>query len=270
MPSRMESEVAGRESEDTSRAPAVPAAFVDAFAASMPARYRVLFDPRSIRAHAAVSYRRRGRPAHAELWRALPDGSGGLCVVAADRPGLLALVAASLVSHRLDIITALVFSRDTGDGTREAVDLFWVRRTDAHDTTSIEPNEATSIGQVLGALLDGSMSVDAIAARPVSTPPPLSESDAVVRFEDQDEEGLAVMTIDATDRPGMLLAISRALFTQRVQIVRSLVRTADGRVHNRFDLAEIDGTPITNERRATISGVVRGAIAHHAAPKPEA
>jgi [protein-PII] uridylyltransferase len=267
MPSRMESEVVAREPEDGGRTP--PASFVDAFTKSMPARYRVLFDPRAMRLHAAVSYRRRARFAHAELWRALPDGSGGLCIVADDRPGLLALISTALVSHRLDIITALVFSRDAGEGKREAVDLFWVRRADTHDTTSIEPSEAESIGQVLSALLDGSMSVDALVPRAPSTPPP-ADADTIVHFEEHDEDGLAVMTIDALDRPGMLLAISRALFTQRAQIVRSLVRTAHGRVHNRFELAEFDGSAITPERREAICAIVRGAVAHHSAPKHDA
>ncbi len=49
-------------------------------------------------------------------------------------PVLLSAIAAALVSHRLDVITALVFSRATGRGEIEAVDFLWVRRAEVADT----------------------------------------------------------------------------------------------------------------------------------------
>src|SRR5579862_8621497 len=114
----------------------VPPFFVESFAASMPSRYGVLFDPRTIRRHAGVVFRRGSRPAWAEVWRTLPDGSAALCVVAEDRPGLLSAIAAALVLHRLDVITALVFSRTLPSGECEAVDLVWVRRASPTDTAA--------------------------------------------------------------------------------------------------------------------------------------
>src|SRR5215472_3598114 len=98
----------------------LPADAVEAFASSMPTRYGVLFDPRAVRRHAEIAHRRGKRPAYAEVWRALGDGTAALCVVADDRPGLLSAIAAALVSHNLDVITALVFSRSTGAGDLEA------------------------------------------------------------------------------------------------------------------------------------------------------
>ena len=56
-------------------------------------------------------------------------GRAALCVVAEDRPGLLSAIAAALVSHKLDVITALVFSRVASGGDVEAVDFLWVRRS---------------------------------------------------------------------------------------------------------------------------------------------
>src|SRR5580704_18359836 len=93
-----------------------PAGYVNDFVSAMPPRYGVLFDPRTIRKHAGAAYRRGTRLAHVEVWRTLADGSAALCVVAEDRPGLLSAIAAALVSHRLDVITALVFSRVTDTG----------------------------------------------------------------------------------------------------------------------------------------------------------
>jgi [protein-PII] uridylyltransferase len=227
----------------------VPVAYVDRFAASMPTRYRVLFDPRAIRRHAAVAYRRGARVAHVEVWRALPDGSAALCIVADDRPGLLALVAAALVSHRLTVITAHVFSRVAASGSAEALDLFWVRRADSADGSPVEAAEAASVAQVLGALLAGTIAIADIATRPGAPP---HEPGVVIHFEDADDDGLAILDVEANDRPGLLLAITGVLSGEGVQIVRSIVRTVGGRAHNRFELTEADGAPVLAERRARI------------------
>jgi [protein-PII] uridylyltransferase len=237
-----------------------PAGFVEAFAASMPPRYSVLFDPRAIRRHAAISSRRGKRPAYAEVWRALADGSAALCVVADDRPGLLSAIAAALVSHRLDVITALVFSRTKSGGEVEAVDFVWVRRAHSTDTAAIGTDEAVSVGEVLSAILAGSVSVEEIAPRAASATPPENEP-IVCRFDAADEDGRAVLLVEAPDRPGMLLTITRELFQQGMQIVRSLVRTADGRAYNRFELSEFSGSALTNDRREQVKAAVVAALA---------
>jgi [protein-PII] uridylyltransferase len=234
------------------------AAFAAQFASSMPPRYQVLFDPWSIRLHAAVSYRRAGLPARAEVWRSLPDRSAALCVVADDRPGLLSAIAAALTSHRLDVITALVFSRVVPGGC-EAVDLLWVRRDRAEDLDPIDDDEAGSIGEVLSAILAGRISVEEIAARRSAGAPAASPT-LGVHFGDVDEEGRAVLVVEAPDRPGMLLAITFELFKQGTQIVRSLVRTVDGGAFNEFELAEFSGAPLTAERREQIRSAVFAAL----------
>jgi [protein-PII] uridylyltransferase len=249
---------------------------------SMPPRYRVLFDLRTAKKHAGICLRRGGRPAYAEVWRTLADGSAALGVVADDRPGLLSAIAAALVFHRLDVITALVFSRTTANGAREAVDLVWVRRANSKDKADIFDDEATSVGQVLSAILSGAISVEEIAAQTSLIPErneatsarpsgarerPMPEAGAnerahetVVRFEEEDEEGLAPLIVEAADRPGILLAITLEIFQQGAQIVRSLVRSAGGRAFNHFELAEFSGGPLSAERREQIRSAVFAAV----------
>jgi [protein-PII] uridylyltransferase len=237
----------------------LPDAFVEEFSASMPARYRVLFDPGTIRRHATVSHRRETRPAYAEVWRTLPDGSAAMCIVGEDRPGLLSTIAAALVLHRLDVLTALVFSRPLNETKREAVDLVWVRRANATDKEPIRPEEAVSVGEVLSAILAGKISVEQIASRTAGSPP-APDARIVVRFDDADDEGLAALFIDAPDRPGILLTIAHVLFQQGAQIVRSLVRTADGRAFNRFEISEFNGGPLSPQRREQIREAVHAAL----------
>jgi [protein-PII] uridylyltransferase len=238
---------------------AAPASFVAEFAASMPPRYGVLFDPRSIRLHAAVSYRRGGSPARAEVWRSLADRSAALCVVADDRPGLLSAIAAALTSHRLDVITALVFSRALPGGHQEAVDLLWVRRDRESDLDPIDDDEAVSIGEVLCAILTGRVSVDDIASSR-ATSMPAGDPMLGVRFGEVDPRGNAALVVEAPDRPGILLTITFALFKQGAQIVRSLVRTVEGRAFNEFELTEFSGAPLSTERREQIRNAVVAAL----------
>jgi [protein-PII] uridylyltransferase len=234
--------------------------FAEAFVRSMPPRYAVLFDPTAIRQHARIALGRGGNLAHAEVWRTMPDGSAALCVVARDRPGLLSAIAATLVSHRLDVITALVFSRTSGAGEAEAVDLLWVRRSVAADRAPIEGDEAMSISEVLSAILAGRISVGDIASKaPRSEATP--EEELVVRFADEDEDGHAVLLVEATDRPALLLTITFEVYQQGAEIRRSLVRTAGRHVLNRFVLAEFGGDPLTSERREQIRSAVSSALA---------
>jgi [protein-PII] uridylyltransferase len=243
----------------------VPLTFVEAFSASMPSSYRVLFDPRAVRRHAAVAYRRGERQAYAEVWKPLPDASAALCVIAQDRPGLLSAIAAALVSHRLDVITALVFSRTLPGGEHEAVDFLWVRRASKDDVASIGAEEAVSVSEVLNAIVSGSISAGEIASRAL-VPRPAGEQRVAVRFDDSDDDGLAVLLVEAPDRPGVLLTIALEVFQQGAQIVRSLVRTADGRAFNRFELVEFSGATLSPERRDQIRAAVYAALALNEPP----
>jgi [protein-PII] uridylyltransferase len=208
--------------------------------------------------HAAVAFRRTG-PARAEVWRSLPDGSAALCIVADDRPGLLSAIAAALSSHRLDVITALVFSRELSGAGCEAVDLVWVKRAHQQDTDPIDADEAASVGEVLGAILAGRISVEDIASRTPATAVP-SNAGAEVNYGEEDEVGRAVLLVEAPDRPGVLLTITFELFKQGAQIVRSLVRTVEGRAFNQFELAEFSGAQLTPERREQIRRAVLAAV----------
>src|SRR3981081_3426422 len=96
---------------------------VASFSASMPARYRELFDTSTAREHAAIVSRREQAPAQVEIWKRLSDGGAILFVVADDRPGLLSFISAALVVHSIDVVAAQVYTR-AAPGGAEAVDLF--------------------------------------------------------------------------------------------------------------------------------------------------
>lgn len=231
------------------------------FVSSMPRRYRELFDDQARRDHAAIARRRGASPAHVELWRTLPHGGGILCVIADDSPGLLSRISAALVVHELDVVAAQAYTRTVASG-EEAVDFFWVRRVDgAGGPMTLASDDAARVGEVLSALVEKRMTVDAVAkdARAIRARVPAAATR--VRFDESEDRGLAVLTVETSDRPGLLLAISQALFRRRVQIVWSEAKSDDGKAVDRFHLAEFDGGPVRDETRRRVQADVLEAIA---------
>ncbi|OJY16169.1 MAG: hypothetical protein BGO98_04975 [Myxococcales bacterium 68-20] len=227
------------------------------FVASMPAEYRGAFDHEATRAHEAIVRRRHGRSTHVEIWRELEGRVVAICVVADDRPGLLSRISAALVARQIDVVSAHAYCRPREDGTVEAVDLLWIRRLPG-PTGAVGPIREKDI-VALGEAIDR----DATEAptEPISSPTPLaSGTSARVRFETDEKDGSTILTVEAVDRPGLLLAVTQALFRADVQIVGLRATTERGSAVDRFKLADADGTPLRRERLFTLQIAILGAI----------
>lgn len=222
-------------------------------------------------AHYAIAEARGDEPVSIGVF---PSGRAGtaLCVVAEDRPGLLATISASLVLSRLDVIEAEAYTRRRTSSATEALDVFWVR----HDPPELRnepvgPEHVAQLKSTLVGLLAGKLDAARIGepTRHVATP---SAVETVVRFIEDRDGSFATLEVETGDRSGLLLALSQALFNQRVQIVASQVKTTGTRVFDRFSIVELDGAPISATRRLEIQVAVLSAIdpivGHRSAPPP--
>jgi [protein-PII] uridylyltransferase len=237
-----------------------PLEAVTAFQATMPERYRREFDAKAVREHAAIVARRGDEPLHLEMWQRLPKGGAVLVVVADDRPGLLSFISASLVVNQMDVVGAQVYTRiDPDRGRREAVDFLWLQR-DAALALPVLLGDVTRIGEVLRSLILEETTVDAVVrrGRPLRPTPPGASTR--VTFDQNPADGAVVLTVQTFDRPGLLLAITQALFRAGVQIIASDATTRAGRVVDRFTIVELDGTPIQPARRGLLQMEVLAAI----------
>jgi UTP:GlnB (protein PII) uridylyltransferase len=244
--------------------------FITAFVESLPRAYGDKYDPDVIVAHASVSASRGAEPVAVGLFG---RAGNGLSIVARDRPGLLALISGSLVVCRLDVNHAEVYTRTTLDGTKEAVDLFWVRKLDAPPGTALVQADAERVQEALRKLLaeaNPRTVVDRQIAAGAHQKGAGKSADATVRFVADASGGLATLEVETTDRSGLLFSLATALFEQRVQIVESEVRTVEDRVFDRFRLVEFDGTPISSARRLEIQVAILSAIepARRSVPPP--
>jgi UTP:GlnB (protein PII) uridylyltransferase len=220
-------------------------------------------------AHASVASARGDAPVSVGLFG---RAGNGLCVVADDRAGLLALISAALVTCRFDVSHAEAFTRKTASGRKEAVDLFWVRKLDAPPGTSLVQTDAQALEQEITRFLTGKGDPRSEVGKSLAkvAPPVSRTADATVRFGADESGGLSTLEVETTDRSGLLFSLTSALFAQRVQVVESEVRTLEGRVFDRFRVAELDGSPVNSARRLEIQVAILNAIepARRSAPPP--
>lgn len=233
----------------------IPEADLAEFTASLPETYRSVFAREAITQHWLLSQRRRGAPVEVARFDAGDTDGMALCVVANDRPGLLAGISEALLLTGLDVTMARAFTRKRPTPPNEAIDLFWVRPRVGRPLPG-----GDWVARVKELLIE--VLADADRGRPApieATRKPSSYVGTTVRFIDEDGS-FSTLEVETGDRTGLLLAITRALTRNRVQIVGSLVNTRGALIFDRFQLRELDDSPITPERRVEIQMAVLHAI----------
>src|SRR5256885_2510875 len=118
---------------------------IAAFAASMPASYRRAFDPVEVASHAAIVSRRGAKATHVEAWDELPGRVVAVCIVADDRPGLLARISAALVAHEVAVVRAHGYTRAPRGAAKQAVDFLWLRRVKNGEPATLHHRRPASL-----------------------------------------------------------------------------------------------------------------------------
>jgi len=204
---------------------------MNGFVATMPAVYERLYSANEMAEHAGIVSRRGTSPIHAEMW--LSAKQPLLCVVAEDRPGLLALVTDALLAQGMAIQSARAFCRQVAKDRQEAVDFLELRVLGAHDNggAQLDADKLPAFVQSLGQLLAKDKDV------PPSAPRAKTESTTRVYFErDSPADGRYLLVVDAPDSEGLLHAISSALHARSMRIIACEIRTVGGRALDRFEV----------------------------------
>jgi [protein-PII] uridylyltransferase len=226
---------------------------VSAFIASMPAEYRIAFgdDGAAMAEHAGIVGGRGDRPSFTAKWNGNRDGATAICIVAEDSPGLFARISAALVAHAIDIVSAQAYCRERGDGTVEAVDFVWIKRD-----APLEARDLSAISDLIEGLVRGTTKVDE------SLRPPRRRATGVtrVRFDHDAASGATVLTVEAGDRSGLLLQLTKTIFVARLQIVGLHAKSERGRAIDRFTVTELDGSAVSLERRLELQVAILEAI----------
>ncbi|AKU90578.1 [protein-PII] uridylyltransferase [Vulgatibacter incomptus] len=214
----------------------IDAARADAFLARMPRRYFAFADP----ADALRSMRVLELAAHRGLATAVRDTDQHTTVTlaAADRPGLLASIAGVFTAHRLDILSADVFS--TSDG--KALDVFVVRGPGGG---KVERSRWRRARRDLVRVLGGELSGDDLvrkALEPSGLPPRhVPAVPTKVKVDDRSSRRFTVVDVFAADRRGLLHALTSALRTASLTIAVARIATEGNRAIDSFYVCDAEG-----------------------------
>lgn len=208
------------------------------FLASMPAAYERAFTRDEVTMHARIVARRGAALAHAELCQG-PSRSL-VCVVADDRPGLLALLTDALLVQAVGIRSAQVYCRARPDGATEAVDFLELQA--GHAGGGFEASELEAFVHTLRELIAEDIQASARpSAAPVARVPAARayfELEALRRNQ-------YLLLVEAPDSQGLLHGITSALHAQGVRILSCQIGTEAGTARDRFELAAVSGERLT-------------------------
>ena len=219
---------------------------LDALLVSMPERYLLANTPESIVQHARVVLQRGRQAAHVGRVNSRHEGAAELCVVADDRPGLLASIAAAITANRLEVLGAQVYSRHTTAGV-EAVDIFWVRDRDGG--TEVVDQTLGRLARDLENVCSGRVDPADLLRERTGSSSPWSErpSPAVpteILVDDRVSPRHTVVEVFAKDSPGLLYRLARGLHELGLSIALSKINTEGTRVADVFYVSELDGSKV--------------------------
>jgi UTP:GlnB (protein PII) uridylyltransferase len=210
----------------------------------MPAVYRRLYTSDEMGQHAAIASRRGEQLVHAEMWQSTKGPM--LCVVAVDRPGLLALITDALLTQGMAIQSARAFCREMGNAQIEAVDFLELRSAQGTNEVAAELEEDSlkAFAQFLSDLVADDLARD---KSPKSAPRAPNQPATRVYFERQaPTEGRYLLVIEAPDSTGLLHAVSSALHSKDMRIMACEIRTIGGRARDRFELEPSSGRSLSD------------------------
>jgi [protein-PII] uridylyltransferase len=226
-------------------------AFLAEFIGSMPERYLLANTPAAIVAHAELARTHTGKPASIALVPSRHPEAAEICVIAPDRPGLLAAITAAIAASRLEVHAAQIHTRAVAGAAVDAVDLFWVR--DRGEGASGVARALPKLERDLAAILAGEASPIELARRRGQAQRAERSSPKVkiqVSVDDRASPRHTVIEVVARDRPGLLFSISEALHGLRLSISVAKINTEGSRVADVFYVSEADGSKVAPGKRS--------------------
>jgi [protein-PII] uridylyltransferase len=222
------------------------------FAQAMPSRYFLTVSPADAPRHLRLLDLGRRLPVAATLRRRAALGDSELAIAAADRPGLLAIIAGVLAAHRIDIQHAEVFSTPhdptLGWLSRRALDAFEVR---GPEDGPVDAQRWRAARADLRRVLAGEESLDALMARRLrasSLPQkPLPRVPTKIVIDNESARAHSVVDVFTADRVGLLHTIARTFFELGLSVDLARISTEGHRASDAFYVRTPDGGRLEGE-----------------------
>ncbi|HEX2288250.1 MAG TPA: ACT domain-containing protein, partial [Gaiellaceae bacterium] len=182
-------------------------------------------------------------------------GAYDLVVVAADRPGLLSMIAGALSLAGLSILTAQVFTTDDG----VAVDLFEIEGAFEPEVGEERWREFRT---TLRKAIEGRLSLDhRVREKRRHYPAPQADVPVRVEVDNEASDFFTVIEVGAPDRLGLLFDITRTLAELQLDVHLAKVATFGGRVVDAFYVRDDLGRRVDDlERVRELEDALRGRL----------
>jgi [protein-PII] uridylyltransferase len=179
----------------------------------------------------------------------------GLSVVAADRPGLLSLIAGALSVAGLSILTAQVFTTEDG----AAVDVFEV---EGAFEPEIGEERWREFRTMLRKAIEGRMSLAyRVQEKRKHYPVVRSDIPVEVRVDNDVSDFFTVIDVGAPDRIGLLFDITRTFAELQLDVHLAKVATYGHRVIDAFYVRDVLGRKVDDrEQIAELDRVLRARV----------
>jgi [protein-PII] uridylyltransferase len=222
-------------------------AFVRHFLGALPGRYLYANEPPAIVAQALFAKGALGRPASFQVL-STSEPYVELCVVADDRPGLLAMVTAAFSHAKLKVFSAQIYSWIGPDGKSRALDMFWVRSGQEADAVArVVPNLERDLAELLAGNVDPAEL--AIGARPATrwtsrpTPPVATK----VNVDNRSAANHTIIEVITRDRKALLFSLSSAIQHAGLSIAFAKINTEGERVADVFYVSDASGGKVLKD-----------------------
>ncbi len=237
--------------------------FLDHFLAAMPERYVYSNEPPDIVRHSRFARQAQMSRVNVTVMTT-NDPYVEVGFIADDRPGLLAMITATLTAARCKVISAQVYSWTDQFGRMRALDLFWVRSGESvagvmAALTKLERDFTRLVGQELspGELVTGGAGRSRWSDRP--TPKVQTE----VTIDNRCATQHSVIEVTTKDQLGLLFWLANTLLHLDLQISLAKINTEGTQVADVFYVTESSGAKLSGtERIEEVKTSILSTIAH--------
>lgn len=225
----------------------VEAAFLEHFLSALPERYLYANEPAALIQQADFAARAEKEVASIGVLTTT-EPYVELCVVADDRPGLLAMITATFSHAKLKVLGAQVYSWVGSDGRRRSLDMFWVRSgQQASATVKLVPRLESELRRLMAGEIDAVELVTGSRQQPAWTLRHTPPVETKVNVDNRGASNHTIIEVTTRDRRGLLFWLASTLQQSGLSIDLAKVNTEGERVADVFYVVDERGGKVTDE-----------------------
>lgn len=228
---------------------------------ALPSRYLTTTSPQKIVAQITMAKEMKEEGKVASLRYDLVEGRHEIVVCTWDRPGLFSSICGVILAHGFNITEARIHTW----ANAIAMDTFTVEPLGREAKEPMDPGKIEEMERDLRAILEGTLSVKELLSRRIKSPMGAQrrypQMRPRVKIDNRDSDFYTLVEIRATDRPGLLFAVTSALAKLELGVHVAIVDTRKGQVIDVFYVQDAGGQKVVEkEKLSAIEATVYGVL----------